>query len=429
LNSNNAYLNLVYYWKSLVLPGFSVLAPLLGILVPFFLFKLVGRSMSVPDYMTHLRASILKQISVPSFLRARHAEDRLGGFFEMLFIGFAVVMFISGIWNQVSAALHYRSIWNNLVARGGSVSSLLGGASAIVKRLESVGGRAGVAFRDLLVAGKAAIRDCSGLVDGSPIVCSGTLWNNPSAIFALRDWLGLVDAYTAISVLPVCIVKYTKTLGIEIKDLVHPYLESCVSNNYVSRGHTVLTGPNRGGKSTFCKALGLALVTAQSWGFAAAASMTLRPFAAIHTALEPAGKLGYASTFEAEIVFAKSVLDVSGAPLFVMMDEIFHSTNAVDGIRASGVFMEALYNKQSTLSLISTHYRELASQFSGRADAYSMVAEDGDDGLVYSYRIAPGVSSKSSVDELLRSHGLLEPGAAASGRGFPRQKNDAAESE
>jgi hypothetical protein len=423
LNSNNAYLNLVYYWKSLVLPGFSVLAPLLGILVPFFLYKLVGHGMSVPDYMTHLRASILKQISVPTFLRARHADDRLGGFFEMLFIGFAVIMFVSGIWNQVSAALHYRSIWNNLVARGGSVSTLVGGANAILKKLESASG--GAAFKTLVASGKAAIEDCRGLVEGSAIVCSGTLWNNPAAVYALRDWLGLVDAYTAIATLPVCIVKYTRSIGVSVRGLVHPYLKSCVPNNYDSRGHSVLTGPNRGGKSTFCKALGLALVTAQSWGFAAATSMELRPFAAIHTALEPAGKLGYASTFEAEIVFAKSVLDVSSAPLFVMMDEIFHSTNAVDGIRASGVFMDALYNKQDVMSLISTHYRELATEFCGRAEAYHMAAEDGTGGLIYSYKILPGISSKSSVDELLRSHGLLEPGD----RGFARQKNDAAESE
>ena len=407
LNSNNLYLNLVFYWKSLVLPGFSVLAPLLGILVPFFLLKLVGKGMNVPDYMTHLRASILKQISVPSFFKARHADDRLGGFFEMLFIGFTVVMFISGIWNQVSAALHLRSIWNRLVDRGDSVSSLLKGASSILDLLENAPLYARKAFKSLIESGKKAIQECSGLLTGSPIVCSGVLWNNPSSIFALRDWIGLVDAYTSLATMPITIVKYSKTVGIEVKELKHPYLESCVSNNYVSRGHSVLTGPNRGGKSTFCKALGLSLVTAQSWGFAAATTMTLCPFGAIHTALEPAGKLGYASTFEAEIVFAKAVLERTERPLFVMMDEIFHSTNAVDGIRASGVFMDALYNKQDVMSLISTHYRELATQFTDRCAAYKMVADDGPHGLIYSYKIAAGVSDKSSVDELLRSHGLL----------------------
>lgn len=428
LNSNNAYLNLVFHWKSLVLPGFSVLAPLLGILVPFFLLKLINRGMSVPDYMTHLRASILKQISVPNFLKARHAGDRLGGFFEMLFIGFTVVMFISGIWNQVAAALHYRSIWNSLTQRGEAVSNLLKAAAEILHTLEnSPAGHTRKAFKSLIIKGKNAIEECNGLLKGSPIVCSGLLWNDSSRIFALRDWLGLVDAYSALATLPICIVKYSCDLHIDIKDLKHPYLESCVPNNYKSRGHSVLTGPNRGGKSTFCKALGLALITAQSWGFANASYMILKPFGGIYTALEPAGKLGYASTFEAEIVFAKSVLERNERPLFVMMDEIFHSTNAIDGIRASGVFMSALYEKVDVMSIISTHYRELATSFEDRCTSYKMVADTGTDGLIYSYKIARGISELSSVDELLRFHGLFTPGTTHCG--FKQQKNDAAESE
>ena len=115
--------------------------------------------------------------------------------------------------------------------------------------------------------------------------------------------------------------------------------------------------------------------------------------------------------------------------MFLMMDEIFHSTNAVDGIRASSVFMNSLYAKQDTMSLISTHYRELATKFGSQCTAYKMVASDGPSGLIYSYKIDAGVSDKSSVDELLRSYGLLEPGAWAENRGFQEQKNDAAESE
>jgi hypothetical protein len=430
LNSNNLYLNLVLFWKTVFLPGFAILAPLIGILVPFFIFKLFGREMSVPDYILHVRGSILKQMNVPQFFKSRYEGDRLGGFFEMLFVGFALIMFISGIWNQVTAAIHLRSIWFRLSGRGASVVALLQGVRRILEAFKNTKGAVRGALRDLIFQGERALAECSGLLDKSSIVCAGTLWNDPSAIFALRDWLGAVDAYTAIASLPVCIVKYGQKLGLEIKGLIHPFLSSCVQNNYSSAGHSVLTGPNRGGKSTFCKALGLSLITAQSWGFAWAEKMSLQPFGAIHTALEPAGKLGYASTFEAEIVFAKSVLAVKERPLFVMMDEIFHSTNAVDGVRASGVFMEALYSKQDCVSLISTHYRELATSFTGRCASYQMLADEGGDGgsLIYSYKIAEGVSSKSSVDELLRAHGLLgvTPGSS---RVSTQEKNGETEKE
>lgn len=411
-NTNNLYLNGVLFWKTLFLPGFAVLAPLIGILVPFFIFKIFGNQMSVPDYVMHVRGTILKQMSIPQFLKARHDGDRLGGFFEMLFVGFALVMFISSIWNQVNGALHLRSIWHILTGRGEAVNTLLNGAQTILDSLRSAsesGSAAKRAYGDLINEGERCLAECADLREKSNIVCSGTLWNTPEMFDGLRNWFGRVDAYTAIATLPVCIVRYRRTTGLDIKGLRHPFLASCVSNNYCSVGHSVLTGPNRGGKSTFCKALGLALITAQTWGFAWADSVALCPFSAIHTALEPAGKLGYASTFEAEIAFAKSVLSVADAPLFVMMDEIFHSTNAVDGVRASGVFMSALYSKQDCVSLISTHYRDLAEDFSDRCSCYKMVAEETAEGVLdYTYKLALGVSSQSSVDELLRAHGLLE---------------------
>jgi hypothetical protein len=378
------------------------------------MFKAVGSPMSVPDYLTHIRGAILKQMNIPTFLKARSESDRLGGFFEMLFIGFALIMFISGIWNQVTAALHLRAIWARLCDQGGAVSTLLTRATDLLDLFRAQKSVVRRALSDVIRRGEVALKACDPLRNSTSISITGTLWNSETLLTPLREWFGTVDAYAALATLPICRVRYGPKAGIQVIDLVHPCLPSCVPNNYESSGHSLLTGPNRGGKSTFCKALGIAVVTAQSWGIAWASSMTLAPFAAIHTALEPAGKLGHASTFEAEIVFAKSVLESPERPLFVMMDEIFHSTNAVDGIRASGVYLEALYAKQGVCSLISTHYRDLAERFgTGCAAIFQMVAHEGSP-LVYTYKIAPGVSDKSSVDELLIAHGLLQgtPGSA-----------------
>ena len=113
------------------------------------------------------------------------------------------------------------------------------------------------------------------------------------------------------------------------------------------------------------------------------------------------------SNFEAEIEFAKSVVEAPECPMFVMMDEIFHSTNAHDGVEASRVFLNRLYALPNTLSLISTHYRALAEEFSNSS---SLQAEtiSAKDGLVYTYKIIPGISTASSVMEILREKGLLK---------------------
>jgi DNA mismatch repair ATPase MutS len=134
--------------------------------------------------------------------------------------------------------------------------------------------------------------------------------------------------------------------------------------------------------------------------------MTWSPFSAVLTGLEPCGKLGHCSTFEAEIEFAKSVLATEGSPIFVMMDEIFHSTNAHDGVEASKVFLSQLYEKKDCISVVSTHYAELTKLFTS-ITALQLAATEDHDVLSYTYKVTPGVSSLSSVMEILEERGLL----------------------
>jgi DNA mismatch repair ATPase MutS len=158
-------------------------------------------------------------------------------------------------------------------------------------------------------------------------------------------------------------------------------------------------------------------MTAQSLGFAWAKSMDFVPLTHFETALAPADTLGRLSLFEAEIEFAKHILATADAatadskhrPAFIIMDEIFHSTNAHDGAEASMIFLKQLYEKSGGFSgsLISTHYRELPDKL-GAAAPHCMEAFDKSTGLTYTYRCVPGVSTLSSVREILRERGLLE---------------------
>ena len=138
--------------------------------------------------------------------------------------------------------------------------------------------------------------------------------------------------------------------------------------------------------------------------------MTLPPFSAILTALESTGRLGELSTFEAEIEFAKSVLAQKERPAFIMMDEIFHSTNAGDGIAASRVFLDQLYAQAGVTSIISTHYKQLAESYDCHGAHACMVDATVDEHgiLSYTYKVCEGISDKSSVMEILHERGLMK---------------------
>jgi len=411
LNKSPYTMNALILWRTIIIPAFTVLAPLIAVIIPFFLLRFLNPEVqfTTEEYMSRVRHVLLQQITVPVFLRARHAGDRLGFVFESLFIGLTLAMFISGIWSQINNAIHTRAIWFDLEERGNHLQHMYSTGKKVIAALKTLSPKAQRAAAKLIDSGEAAILGCKELDDLDGVATFGSIWNNSEPIRILKVWLSHVDCYSAIASLDgICFPTIRKTVGIKLTDVHHPFVKGCISNNLGTEGHSILTGPNRGDKSTYCKSVGLAIVTAQTWGFAWANRMSFSPFKTIVTALEPAGLLGSLSTFEAEIEFAKSVLSIQGLPAFVMMDEIFHSTNAGDGLEASRVFMRQLYEKQNIISIISTHYKDLAESFCEKATAIQMGASEDEDGkLSYTYKVAPGISDKSSVMEILRERGLL----------------------
>jgi hypothetical protein len=364
-----------------------------------------------------------RQVMIPTPVLNGASQSRFGSIVEMFFMGFALLIFIAGLWSQITAALHLRAIWFDVVERGEAILLSVRTLKRVLERLQGFDERTKRSVRHLIQEGEEVLQECNAYLSYDGGAAYGAVWNDPEPILRVRDWLALVDVLATVSDTEgVCFPKVSETTGLTLRGVHHPAVPNCVRNDYSSSSrsrscsrsrtknataHTLLTGPNRGGKSTFCKAVALALITSQTWGFAYAESMTWSPFATILTALEPCGKLGYCSTFEAEIEFAKSVLQSKGAPAFVMMDEIFHSTNAHDGVAASRVFLSQLYEKTDTISIVSTHYAELTTMFESVISQQQLIASKKEDGsLSYTYKIGPGVSSLSSVMEILEERGL-----------------------
>ena len=321
INKSPLAMNGLILWRTILIPAFTVLAPLIAVIIPFFLLRFLQPDLqfTTDEYIARVKHVLLQQITIPSFLKARHQGDRLGFVFESLFIGLTLAMFISGIWTQINNAIHTRTIWFDLEERGTHIQSMYKVAKDVIAHLKTLSPKAQRAAVRLIDSGEAAILGCKDLDELDGVTTFGYVWNNSEPIKILKVWLSQLDCYSAIASLDgICFPTICKTVGIKLTDVHHPFVKPCISNNYVSESHSILTGPNRGGKSTYCKAVGLAIVTAQTWGFAWATRMSFLPFKTIVTALEPAGLLGSLSTFEAEIEFAKSVLATNALPAFVM---------------------------------------------------------------------------------------------------------------
>jgi hypothetical protein len=397
-------------WKTIALPAMTILAPLVAVLIPYLFLSLYGLQPSIQQYLQTIRQTVRGAITVPSLFQAKGESDRFGFVLESLYMCITIGIVLSSMWNQVTSALHLRSVAETLREKGRTLRSGLDAAQSILTCLKSYPAKIQRGVQHLIEEGTSVLEPFQ------TIQCTGLglyarIWNDPTSLQPLVAWVGHVDSCVAIASLQtICFPRWTPhATQIDLQGVYHPALSNAVSNNFtlINQSASILTGPNRGGKSTFCKAVGISILCAQTLGIAFATNATLTPFARIETALSPADTLGRLSLFEAEIEFARSVVEADESPMFVMMDEIFHSTNAHDGVEASRVFLNRLYARPNTISLISTHYRSLADEYKETVSLLQAHTLPSPSGLQYTYKILPGISTASSVMEILQERGLL----------------------
>ncbi len=186
--------------------------------------------------------------------------------------------------------------------------------------------------------------------------------------------------------------------------------QRAVKSELLLEGHALLTGPNRGGKSSNLRAIVQQLLLGQTFGFTYHCEGSWMPFSTIYTRLKSRDHSGKESLFEMEVRHAASILHSitkSRKHALVLIDELFHSTNPPDAETSAIMFLEQLWEHSHVKSIISTHIFSLCEQLPSHVEALCCPAEETDAGIIYSYTLQPGICRVSSVQEVLVEHGLL----------------------
>lgn len=397
LNNLGWLTELIVFFRTIFLPAISMLLPVILFVAPLIFYSAILREpMTVKGYFQIIHTSLKK--TMPSVLGAPRFEGK-GSFLEFgeqfAHIGVSLAMLVASIWNQISSAISLRAVVADMRRRADAVTTFARTAAELAIILE-------------LPATVLTFPD-------RQLGLFGSVWNSADSVRTLVQQVGHLDMLVAIaSAKRTCFPTLGPTLA--ITDLYHPGLqkEKRIYNSIEMGGdkktHVLLTGPNRGGKSTLLKALGSAVLMTHTVGIVFGRRASVPVFDNIISALSPQDVVGKLSLFEAEIEFAKQVRGLmKTGRTFLMMDEIFHGTNAHDGVEASQVFLEELYGT-GVYSVVSTHYMDLPARFNAQVQTLCMDAsiDPADpDRLIYTYRLKEGVNKYSSVREILRERGLL----------------------
>lgn len=205
---------------------------------------------------------------------------------------------------------------------------------------------------------------------------------------------------------------------IDARDIWHPCLDRdrIVLNSInidKSRPNLVITGPNAGGKSTFIKSITINILLSQTLGITAASEFRITPFSLINTYLNIPDVKGKESLFEAEMHRAREHLLKlqnlgSDKFSFLIMDEIFSSTNPEEGISGGYAICEMLGKYKNSISIITTHFTKLTKlEESSNFSCYKIPINRDENGeIVYTYKLEPGVSDQFIALELLGKKGF-----------------------
>lgn len=403
------------FYKIFVTPVMAVSMPLMAIVLPYILIKYVfNMPMSLPTYIT-----LIKKVYSGS-LGGPEGTDLISKVKYYAQTGWLIFNFIQSLWAPINSAKHLYKLDQSLVTEGEAINKII----SITHSLRDILLARGFKSEQLPLT----VSDCRQSV--------ATVLENPDSMRILLKQLGTYEVLYRFAVHPdICIVKwisgktdsvhFSTTRGKPILRLKHTYdirlaPESRVTfsvalgtrsrktkSHFSTKPHAILTGPNRGGKSTALRAIGRSVFLAHTFGCAIGRSAAMTPLRWLQTCLRLEDIPGSKSLFEREVTIAAlAKRRLTTGPGLLLIDELFHSTNPPDAEIASRKFLNQLWASPSTLSVISTHLFCLAEENHSHVQQLCCPATDDGCTIKYKYGLASGICRVSSVREILKEQRL-----------------------
>ncbi len=233
-----------------------------------------------------------------------------------------------------------------------------------------------------------------------------TIENERNELKKMFHFIGEIDSAISIASLKaseyqLCNPIFTNDKKLEFKEIYHPLIENCVSNDLsLDNSSLLLTGSNMSGKTTFIRSISINSILAQSLNVCFAAEYKA-PFFRVYSSIRIADDvLENTSYYLEEVLTIKELVDASkcDVPCLFVLDEIFKGTNTIERISGGKAILSYL-NKGNNLVLVSTHDIELTDILSKeRFDLYHFSEKIEDQILTFDHKLKEGkLKSRNAI--------------------------------
>lgn len=174
-----------------------------------------------------------------------------------------------------------------------------------------------------------------------------------------------------------------------------------------------LTGANMAGKSTFIKAVGLAVYLAHIGMAVPAKTMELSLFYGMLSNIHVVDNImkGESYFFNEVQRIKNTIIKINdGRKWLVLIDELFKGTNVQDAMRCSSEVIKGLLKIKNSLFILSTHLYEIGHELKGHEKIAFRYFETGvsDEQLSFSYQLKEGISNDRLGYLILKREGVVD---------------------
>lgn len=211
-------------------------------------------------------------------------------------------------------------------------------------------------------------------------------------------------------------IEQTAAPFIEASNLYHLLLKEPVSYNIGLDQQTnflFLTGANMAGKSTFIKAVGVAVYLAHIGMGVPADRFHVSMFDGLLSNIQVEDNISRGESYFFNEVqrIKKTILKINdGRHWLILIDELFKGTNVQDAMKCSIAVIEGMRKMKNALFILSTHLYEIGESLQQypniRFNYFETHISDGQ--LVFNYQLKDGISNDRLGYLILQREGVVE---------------------
>ena len=440
LNNNEKALLVTNIYKIIISPLLTILTPLISLILPLIFIFYMQRKTQIKIPMSVVFQQYIKTIFGHDSMSLIFKNPSKAMIASLVTKGIYLFMYFQNIYYSLQSSMNTNKIINIIHEKLNKINLYIGITSKIKEICQNVG----IIDIESYMNYNNFQNDLDFYNDyfNFPVFYSiPRLFSNKGKILTtfkkfkenkdnmvnIFHYTGIVDAIVSIeSILaksdtenPYCITKFieNKNPCINVKNIWHPYLDKTIKNSIDIKNNILITGPNAAGKSTFIKSIIINIILSQTIGISSAEKFEITPFNMIETYLHIPDTKGSSSLFEAEMFRSKDYIDKiknldSDKFSFIVLDEIFSSTNYVEGFSGAYSILKKISSFSNTLSITTTHYTDLGileKDTKGKIINYKFeVTYDANNEIIFNYILKRGISNQYIALELLKKNGFDE---------------------